>query len=170
MEPKLVALRAIHLRVLEKISHSRPFFELNEGELDDATPTENGSSVQTTVPTHPTGMDSYRTFNALLAPTPPTQSTQADPRNGEPTLKKKHEDPARKMLFSCMFCVSFKHKTKECDIYGTISKRKLRMAELGICSTCGRGHTGTCRFKSSLQCEICQAFHLTYLCTNTFEE
>uniref|UniRef100_A0A8R1ETJ9 Uncharacterized protein n=1 Tax=Caenorhabditis japonica TaxID=281687 RepID=A0A8R1ETJ9_CAEJA len=95
MEPKLVALRAIHLRVLEKISHSRPFFELNEGELDDATPTENGSSVQTTVPTHPTGMDSYRTFNALLAPTPPTQSTQADPRNGEPTLKKKHEDPAR---------------------------------------------------------------------------
>uniref|UniRef100_A0A8R1ETB2 Uncharacterized protein n=1 Tax=Caenorhabditis japonica TaxID=281687 RepID=A0A8R1ETB2_CAEJA len=83
LEPKLVALRAVHLRVLDKISHARPFFELDEGELDDATPTENGSSVQTTVPTHPIEMDSHRTFNKLAAPTPPTQSTQADPRNRE---------------------------------------------------------------------------------------
>uniref|UniRef100_A0A8R1EIH5 Uncharacterized protein n=1 Tax=Caenorhabditis japonica TaxID=281687 RepID=A0A8R1EIH5_CAEJA len=28
-------------------------------------------------------MDSHRTFNELAAPTPPTQSTQADPRNRE---------------------------------------------------------------------------------------
>uniref|UniRef100_A0A8R1EC77 Uncharacterized protein n=1 Tax=Caenorhabditis japonica TaxID=281687 RepID=A0A8R1EC77_CAEJA len=80
------------------------------------------------------------------------------------------KEKTKKMLFSCILCVSNEHKTTECDIYGTISKRKLRMAELGICSTCGRGHTGTCKFKSSLQCEICQALHLPYLCTNTFEE
>uniref|UniRef100_A0A8R1DSA5 CCHC-type domain-containing protein n=2 Tax=Caenorhabditis japonica TaxID=281687 RepID=A0A8R1DSA5_CAEJA len=79
MEPKLVTLKTTRLRVLEKIALVRPFFELDEVELDEEPSASNGETVQAAAPAHPSAMDSQRTFNALMAPSPPTQSTQADP-------------------------------------------------------------------------------------------
>ncbi|EGT53717.1 hypothetical protein CAEBREN_05770 [Caenorhabditis brenneri] len=97
---------------------------------------------------------------------PGAELTPADRYKAAAALAKERR---QKLKFACILCVMNDHKTVACEAYGSTAARKGRMAELGICTTCGRNHVGQCKFDQSKQCDLCGNFHLKYLCPTTFD-
>ena len=73
----------------------------------------------------------------------------------------------------CLLCGSegTDHSMFQCKKYSTADTKIKRVNELNGCTRCGylNHQIANCKFKFHTRCRLCNAWHMTYLCTNSGE-